>query len=85
MDPIQYQKQLFQTNESQIMTSGYQLDAPRIRAFDILPDTTPVDLDSDYFSPKEVREISRSLEDFRLGNYKVYDDTEELFADLDRE
>lgn len=85
MDPIEYQKRLFQTNESLITVSGYHVDAPRIRAYDILLDTTAIELDSNYFSAKEVREIDRSLSDFRLGNYKVSNNTEEIFADLDSE
>ena len=85
MGPIEYQTQVFQTNESTFMVSGYRVDPPRISAYDILPDTTAIELDSDYFSLKELGEINRSLLDIQLGKYKVSNKTEEIFADLDGE
>jgi hypothetical protein len=39
----------------------------------------------EYFTPREVREIQKSLLDFAAGNYRVFERTEDLFAYLDSE
>jgi len=74
------------TTESVIMTSGAVASDTRVvNRFRVVQTTRPfnVDLGND-FTPKEIAEIQRSFIDLKLGNYKTFDDTDDLFAYLDR-
>jgi len=74
------------TTESLVMTSGATIsDTQQVSRFHVLRDTRSFTLDPEHnFTPREIAEITQSLIDIELGNFKSTYDTEELFADLDR-
>jgi hypothetical protein len=74
------------TTESEVGLSGKHFPNTRdAKQFDFLTSTRVNLLDTEsYFTQKEEEEIFQSLIDLRLGNYKTFHTTEELFADLDR-
>jgi hypothetical protein len=78
--------EVFGTTGSLIATSGITIsDNRQINSYRVLRDTRPVTFDPEHnFTPREIAEISQSLIDIGLGNFKSTYDTEELFADLDR-
>jgi hypothetical protein len=54
--------------------------------FTVLRDTQHFTLDTEHnFTPKEMAQISQSLIEVAVGNFKSTYDTDELFADLDGE
>ena len=68
------------------MTSGITVsDTRQVTRFRVLRDTRQFTFDPEHnFTQREIAEISQSLIDIELGNFKSTHDTEELFADLDR-
>jgi hypothetical protein len=75
-----------ETTESIVGLSGKRFsDTREVRQFELLTSTQANLFDTEIcFTPKEEAEIFRSLIDLKLGNYKTFHTTEELFADLDR-
>ena len=75
------------TNEAFTPTSGDVFsDTRHAKPFQLIPSNASFFLDTEYnFTPKEMWEIYGSLIDLDLGNFKVFQRTEELFADLDSE
>jgi hypothetical protein len=69
------------------MTSGtVTSDTRHVSIFQVIRDTRQFTLDSEHnFTPREMAEIQQSLIEIKLGNFKSTHDTEELFADLDKE
>jgi len=82
----QLQLEIPETTESVIALSGRSISDTRdVRQFELFPSTRANQFDTEnYFTPQEEFEIYRSLIDLKLGNYKIFHTTEELFADLDR-
>ena len=73
------------TTESVGGLSGQRFSDTRdVRQFDLFMSTQVNLFDTEnYFTLKEESEIYRSLIDLKIGCYKTFHTTDELFADLD--
>lgn len=78
---------IFGNTEADTTLSGYSLPSTRDPVqFRLLLDTrAPAQAAPGAFSQRELQEISQSMVDLSVGDFKVFENTDELFAYLDQD